>query len=61
MNLLKELTERGIIQYTAEAEKGNLDDFFSEENRENKAAYIGADPSARSLHLGNYSSFIVVK
>jgi tyrosyl-tRNA synthetase len=60
-DLLNELKERGIIEYTAESEKGNLDNFFDIKNRNKKAAYIGADPSAKSLHLGNYATYIVLK
>ncbi|MGL4948487.1 MAG: tyrosine--tRNA ligase [Mycoplasma sp.] len=53
--LLIELTWRGILNNFTNETK--LD--YAMEN--NKAAYIGFDPSAKSLHLGNYAAIMLLR
>ncbi len=55
MNLFEELEWRGLInQYSSEKIKDKL-------NNESITFYIGTDPTADSLHLGHYSSFLIAK
>lgn len=49
MDFLKELKERGLINNITNEKK--IEDFFS---KKDKALYVGFDPTAISLHLGNY-------
>ncbi len=54
MSLYKELKERGLIQDSTEGLQEVLD-------KEKPAFYIGADPTADSLHLGNLLGYITAR
>lgn len=56
MDFFNELKERGIINNITNEKK--LNDFF---NKKDKALYIGFDPTAVSLHLGNYVAISMLK
>ncbi len=55
MKLYDELKWRGLI---ADVSSPKLEKMLNEENI---TFYIGTDPTAKSLHVGHYSSFIVAK
>lgn len=56
MDFLQELYERGLINNITNQEK--IKEFF---NKKNKALYVGFDPTAISLHLGNYVMISLLK
>ncbi len=56
MNFLNELKERGIINNITNDKK--IEDFFK---KKDKSLYIGFDPTANSLHLGNYVAISILK
>lgn len=55
MKLLDDLKWRGILNSITNEDK------LIEAINQNKAAYIGFDPSAKSLHLGNYVMLIMAR
>lgn len=55
MTLFEELQWRGLIQDISSA------DLEHKLNHEKLTFYIGTDPTADSLHLGHYSSFLITK
>ena len=52
MNIINELQERGILQ--------NCTDVKNVINAKNSGVYVGFDPTAPSLHLGNYIQIITL-
>lgn len=56
MNLLDELKERGLISNITNNNK--VENFFKQKNL---AVYVGFDPTAKSLHLGNYVMISLLK
>jgi len=54
MNILKDLRDRGIINNITNEEKFNSLSFED-------GVYIGFDPTATSLHLGNYIQISILK
>lgn len=56
MDLLKDLQERGLINNITNNQKA--DEFFKSKKF---GMYIGFDPSAKSLHLGNYLAISILK
>ncbi|GAA5414940.1 tyrosine--tRNA ligase [Ureaplasma ceti] len=55
MNILDDLKWRGILNAITNEEK------FAEVLNQHKCAYVGFDPSASSLHLGNYVMLMMVR
>ena len=55
MNLFEDLKWRGLIQDISSPELERL------LNEENLTFYIGTDPTADSMHIGHYSSFLISK
>lgn len=55
MNLYEELKWRGLIQDITNPE------LIEKLNKGGMTFYIGTDPTADSLHLGHYSSFLITK
>jgi len=55
MNLFEDLKWRGLIQDISNPELERL------LNEENLTFYIGTDPTADSMHIGHYSSFLISK
>ena len=54
--LIHELEERGLVyQYSTE----KLDEIFSEKTQ--KKAYLGVDPTADSIHVGNLVVYILAQ
>lgn len=56
MDLFKDLQERGLINNITNQQKA--DEFFKNKKF---GMYIGFDPSAKSLHLGNYLAISILK
>ena len=56
MDFLKDLHDRGILNAITNEEKAKK--FFIDKKA---AAYIGFDPTAASLHLGNYLLITIIK
>lgn len=56
MNFFDELKERGLVNNVTNQQKINT--FFKEKNNR---LYVGFDPSAISLHLGNYVMITLLK
>lgn len=56
MNFIKDLCDRGILNAVTNEAKIQL--FFQNKKA---AAYIGFDPTAASLHLGNYLLITIIK
>lgn len=56
MDFLNELKERGLINNITNDKK--VEDFFS---KKDKCLYVGFDPTAISLHLGNYVMISLLK
>jgi tyrosyl-tRNA synthetase len=56
MTCYEDLMYRGLIK-----DMTNNDDFIDKLNEGNMTFYIGTDPTADSLHIGHYSSFITAK
>ena len=54
MSIIKELTNRGILKQITNEEKFNS-------LSGNESVYIGFDPTAQSLHLGNYVQMAILK
>ncbi|MDD6879303.1 MAG: tyrosine--tRNA ligase [bacterium] len=55
MNLYEELKWRGLIQDISSPE------LIEKLNNESITFYIGTDPTADSMHIGHYSSFLICK
>lgn len=55
MNILEELKHRGIFKQISNEDK------FKNLNPETTGVYIGFDPTAKSLHLGNYVQISILK
>ncbi|WP_406615226.1 tyrosine--tRNA ligase [Mycoplasmopsis hyopharyngis] len=55
MNILEDITKRGIFKQISNLEK------FNSLVPENTGVYIGFDPTAKSLHLGNYVQISILK
>ena len=55
MNLYEELKWRGLIQDISSPE------LIDKLNNESLTFYIGTDPTADSMHIGHYSSFLISK
>ncbi|AIA29206.1 tyrosyl-tRNA synthetase [Mycoplasmopsis californica] len=55
MNVLKELKDRGILKQISNEEK------FNQLKPSEVAVYAGFDPTAKSLHLGNYIIMATLK
>ena len=55
MNLYEDLKWRGLIQDISDEE------LINKLNNEKLTFYIGTDPSADSMHIGHYSSFLISK
>ena len=55
MTIFEELKWRGLIQETSSPELEN------KLNNESLTFYIGTDPTADSMHIGHYSSFLISK
>lgn len=55
MNLYEELKWRGLIQDISSP------DLIDKLNNEKLTFYIGTDPTADSMHIGHYSSFLISK
>lgn len=56
MDLLKDLQNRGLVNNITNKQKA--DEFFKSKKF---GMYIGFDPSAKSLHLGNYLAISILK
>lgn len=56
MTCYEDLVYRGLIK-----DMTNNEDFIDKLNKGGMTFYIGTDPSADSLHLGHYSSFMTAK
>jgi tyrosyl-tRNA synthetase len=54
MNFIEELRWRGMLQDAMPGTEEQL-------NKEMTAAYIGFDPTAKSLHIGNLASIMLLK
>lgn len=55
MNLYEDLKWRGLIQDISDEE------LIDKLNNESLTFYIGTDPTADSMHIGHYSSFLISK
>lgn len=55
MNLFEDLKWRGLVQEISNPE------LINKLNNEKLTFYIGTDPTADSLHIGHYSSFLLAK
>lgn len=55
MNLFEDLKWRGLVQEISNEE------LIDKLNNEKLTFYIGTDPTADSLHIGHYSSFLLAK
>ena len=55
MNLYEDLKWRGLIQDISDEE------LINKLNNEKITFYIGTDPTADSMHIGHYSSFLISK
>ena len=55
MNLYEDLKWRGLIQDISDEE------LINKLNNEKLTFYIGTDPTADSMHIGHYSSFLISK
>ena len=55
MNLYEDLKWRGLIQDISDEE------LINKLNNEKLTVYIGTDPTADSMHIGHYSSFLISK
>ena len=55
MNLYEELLYRGLIQDISDEK------LIDKLNNEKLTFYIGTDPTADSMHIGHYSSFLISK
>ena len=55
MNLFEELKWRGLVQDISNPE------LIDKLNNESITFYIGTDPTADSMHIGHYSSFLICK
>ena len=55
MNLYEDLKWRGLIQDISS------EDLIDKLNNEELTFYIGTDPTADSMHIGHYSSFLISK
>ena len=55
MNLYEELKWRGLVQDISSP------DLIDKLNNEKLIFYIGTDPTADSMHIGHYSSFLICK
>ena len=55
MNLYEDLKWRGLIQDISDEE------LIDKLNNEKLTFYIGTDPTADSMHIGHYSSFLISK
>jgi len=55
MNLYEDLKWRGLIQDISD------DSLIDKLNNESLTFYIGTDPTADSMHIGHYSSFLISK
>ncbi len=55
MNLYEDLKWRGLIQDISDEE------LINKLNNESLTFYIGTDPTADSMHIGHYSSFLISK
>lgn len=55
MNLYEDLKWRGLIQDISDGE------LIEKLNNEKLTFYIGTDPTADSMHIGHYSSFLISK
>lgn len=55
MNLYEELKWRGLIQEISD------ETLIDKLNNESLTFYIGTDPTADSMHIGHYSSFLISK
>ena len=55
MNLYEELKWRGLIQDISSP------DLIDKLNNDSITFYIGTDPTADSMHIGHYSSFLISK
>ena len=55
MNLFEDLKWRGLVQEISSEE------LINKLNNEKLTFYIGTDPTADSLHIGHYSSFLLAK
>ena len=55
MNLYEDLKWRGLIQDISDEE------LINKINNEKLTFYIGTDPTADSMHIGHYSSFLISK
>ena len=55
MNLYEDLKWRGLIQDISDKE------LINKLNNEKLTFYIGTDPTADSMHIGHYSSFLISK
>ena len=55
MNLYEDLKWRGLIQDISDEE------LINKLNNEKLTFYIGTDPTAASMHIGHYSSFLISK
>lgn len=55
MNLYEDLKLRGLIQDISDEE------LINKLNNEKLTFYIGTDPTADSMHIGHYSSFLISK
>ena len=53
MNLYEDLKWRGLIQDISDEE------LINKLNNEKLTFYIGTDPTADSMHIGHYSSFLI--
>ena len=55
MTLVEDLKWRGLIQDISDEE------LINKLNNEKLTFYIGTDPTADSMHIGHYSSFLISK
>ncbi len=55
MTLFEELKWRGLVQDISD------DDLIDKLNKGGLTFYIGTDPTADSMHIGHYSSFLISK
>ena len=55
MHLYEDLKWRGLIQDISDEE------LINKLNNESLTFYIGTDPTADSMHIGHYSSFLISK
>ena len=55
MNIYEDLKWRGLVQDISDNE------LIDKLNNEQLTFYIGTDPTADSMHIGHYSSFLISK